>query len=73
MRLQGQTFGADIIARIRTTISENQETTRSGLSRQVCEWLDWRSTNGKLCEIDARKALLELERSGSCQGICRII
>ena len=67
MRLQGQTFGADIIARIRTTISENRETTRSGLSRQVCEWLDWRSTNGKLRELDARKALLELERSGLIQ------
>lgn len=67
MRLQGQTFGTDIIARIRTTISEDLETTRSGLSRLVCEWLDWRSMNGNLREIDARKAMLELERAGLIQ------
>jgi hypothetical protein len=64
MRFQGQIFGADIIARIQASISEGLETTRSGLSRQLCEWLDWRSVNGKLCEIDARKALLVLEREG---------
>ena len=64
MRFLGQTFGADIIARIRTTLSAGIETTRSGLSRRLCEWLDWRSVNGKLREIDARKALLALEREG---------
>jgi len=64
MRFQGQIFGTDIIARIQTSISEGLETTRSGLSRQLCEWLDWRSVNGKLREIDARKALLALEREG---------
>jgi len=64
MRFLGQTFGADIIARIRATVSAGLETTRSGLSRQLCEWLDWRSVNGKLREIDARKALLALEREG---------
>ena len=64
MRFLGQTFGADIIARIRTTLSAGLETTRSGLSRQLCDWLDWRSVNGKLREIDARKALLALEREG---------
>jgi len=64
MRFLGQTFGADIIERIRTTIGAGLETTRSGLSRRVCEWLDWRSVNGHLREIDARKALLALEREG---------
>ena len=64
MRFLGQTFGADIIARIRATVNAGLETTRSGLSRRLCEWLDWRSVNGKLREIDARKALLALEREG---------
>ena len=64
MRLQGQTFSSAIIERIKTTVRENAQVTRSGLSRKVCQWLDWRSVNGKLREIDARKALLELERSG---------
>ena len=64
MRLQGQTFGSVIIERIKTCLRENSQLTRSGLSREVCQWLDWRSTNGKLREIDARKALLELERAG---------
>ena len=64
MRLQGQTFSTVIIERIKVTLRENPQMTRSGLSREVCQWLDWRSINDKLCEIDARKALLELERAG---------
>ena len=64
MRLLGRTLGPELVERIRTTLDEGLETTRSGLSRRVCEWLDWRSVNGRLREIDARKALLELERAG---------
>jgi hypothetical protein len=64
MRFLGQTFGTDIIERIRTTLDTGLETTRSGLSRRVCEWLDWRSVTGKPREIDARKALLALENKG---------
>jgi len=37
----GQTFGANLIERIRAAVSSGPETTRSGLSRRVCEWLDW--------------------------------
>lgn len=64
MRLQGQTFSSVIIERIKATLRENSQMTRSGLSREVCQWLDWRSANDKLRELDARKALLELERVG---------
>ena len=64
MRFLGQTFGAELIERIRAAVSSGLETTRSGLSRRVCEWLDWRSVTGQLREIDARKALLALERAG---------
>ncbi|MDO9528950.1 MAG: DUF4338 domain-containing protein [Syntrophales bacterium] len=34
------------------------------MSRQVCEWLDWRAPNGKYQDMSCRKALLELERRG---------
>jgi hypothetical protein len=64
MRFLGQTFGAELIERIRAAVSSGGETTRSGLSRRVCEWLDWHSVTGQLREIDARKALLALERAG---------
>lgn len=64
MRFLGQTFGADLIERIRSAVDSGLETTRSGLSRRVCEWLDWRSVTGRLREVDARKALLALERAG---------
>jgi len=64
MRVKGQTFSTGIIERIKATLREDSQATRSGLSRQVCRWLEWRSGNGKLREIDARKALLELERCG---------
>lgn len=64
MRLLGQTFGPDIIERIREAIDTGAVTTRTGLSRRLCEWLDWRSVTGRLRELDARKALLALEREG---------
>ncbi len=64
MKLLGQTFGPNLVERIRATLREDPETTRSGLSRRICEWLDWCSASGKPREIDARKALLELERAG---------
>jgi hypothetical protein len=37
---------------------------RRALSLRVCEWLQWRSANGKLKEVSCRKALLELHRRG---------
>jgi hypothetical protein len=37
---------------------------RRALSLGVCEWLHWRSANGKLKEVSCRKALLELHRRG---------
>ena len=35
------------------------------LFRRVCEWLNWRSANGRLKEMSCRKALVRLERSGT--------
>ena len=47
--------------RICNTVEMNPMLTRSALSRQVCEWLNWRAANGTLREVSCRKALLKLE------------
>jgi hypothetical protein len=62
MRLFGQEFEAGMVERIRGTIAADAGLTRSGLSRQVCEWLDWRTPHGSLREVSCRKALLKLEK-----------
>ena len=62
MEICGQHFSAEIVNWIRATINASPGISRRALSRQVCEWLDWRGANGKLKEMSCRKALLELER-----------
>lgn len=64
MRLYGQDFEAETVERICRAIAADKELTRSGLSRQVCEWLDWRSPSGALREMSCRKGLLKLEALG---------
>lgn len=53
-----------MIRRIRDVIAADEGLTRSELSRQVCEWLDWRIPNGAWQEVSCRKALLKLEALG---------
>ena len=50
---------------IRGVIAAGKGLTRSGLSRQVCEWLKWRTPRGALREVSCRKALLKLEARGA--------
>ena len=64
MRLYGQEFGAGTVSRIRDAVNADEGLTRSALSRQVCEWLNWRTAQGALREMSCRKALLELEARG---------
>ncbi|PYS25869.1 MAG: IS4 family transposase [Acidobacteria bacterium] len=58
----GRQFSSDMISRIQTTVNGDALLSRRKLSRQVCEWLDWRSPNGRLQEMSCRKALAELNR-----------
>ncbi len=60
----GLEFSAETIRRIQETIASEPGLSRSGLSRRVCQWLDWRSANGKLKEVSCRVALLRLHRGG---------
>jgi hypothetical protein len=62
--LIGRTFSDDIIARIGQMIAREPTISRRQLSRQVCEWMDWRNPSGRLQEMSCRKALLELDRRG---------
>jgi len=62
-----QQFTPEIIAHLQALIDANPGWSRRKLSVQVCEWLAWRSPNGKLKEMSCRVALLELERGGLLQ------
>lgn len=60
----GQYFNTETIDRINKGIESEPRISRRALSRQICEWLDWRSANGKLQEMSCRKALLVLRNRG---------
>lgn len=60
----GLDFSTETIRRIQDTIAAEPGLSRSDLSRRVCQWLDWRSANGKLKEVSCRVALLKLHRRG---------
>jgi len=62
MEICGQHFRLGVINRIRATVNADPGISRRALSRQVCEWLNWRGANGKLKEMSCRKALMELAR-----------
>ena len=53
-----------MVEQIRNAIAADEGLTRSGLSRRVCEWLNWRTFSGSLREVSCRKALLKLEERG---------
>jgi hypothetical protein len=64
MRVYGQEFSTDIINRINRMVINEPDISRRVLSRRVCEWLDWRSSNGAFQEGSCRKALVKLNRQG---------
>jgi hypothetical protein len=62
MQLCGREFSAAMIARIAKTLMADPSLSRRSLSLLVCQWMQWRATNGKWKEVSCRKALLELHR-----------
>ena len=62
MKIYGQYFNKDLVDRIKETIKQEPEISRSTLSRRVCKWLNWISPMGKPCEVSCRKALLKLDK-----------
>lgn len=64
MTIGGQHIDEGIIARIQGIIDGNPGAKRGALSRRICEHLKWRSRNGRLKEVSARKLLSRLDREG---------
>ena len=55
-------FTEKLMAQIAETIKTEPLISRRRLSQRICEWMNWRSPNGKLREVSCRKALVELHR-----------
>ncbi len=62
MRICGQEFGGETIARIRELIGKGLSRTR--LSQEVCRLLDWKNRAGRLKEMSCRMALNILHEKG---------
>ncbi len=60
----GQCFDTALLNRVHETIQRQPRLSRRALSRQLRQWLDWKSLNGRLKEMSARTALLRLHRQG---------
>lgn len=57
----------DVVERISEFIKDTPEVTRYGLSRQVCEWIEWKGVDGRPKDMSCRAALLKLHRQGKIQ------
>ena len=64
MEICGQHFSSGILAQIQQAAHQEPSLSRRALSRQICEWLDWRSPNGRLKDMSCRKALVKMQASG---------
>lgn len=64
MQVMGRDFSEDILCRIRTRVQGEPELTRSALSREVCDWMQWHAPDGRPKEVGCRVALLKLARRG---------
>jgi hypothetical protein len=64
MDVCGQYFSQALLDRIQETIRSEPSISRLDLSRRVCEWLNWRSPNGRLQDMGCRKALAHLHHRG---------
>ncbi len=66
-RYCGRQFSEQEIKAIITLIKLNPEMRRAGLSRLVCEKLNWYTPNGKLKEMSCRVAMLRMQDDGLIQ------
>lgn len=64
MVICGNEISSEKIHLIKDMIAENQQISRTQLSKQVCERFNWRSPKGKLKDMSCRVALLKLHRQG---------
>ena len=62
MLIGGRKFSEGILERIRARVRDEPTLTRTALSREVCEWLDWRGAHGQVKDMSCRVSLLKLAR-----------
>ncbi|MCR4292312.1 MAG: IS4 family transposase [Candidatus Kuenenia sp.] len=67
MRICGKEISDENISQIREIIAENWQKSRTQLSRQICEALEWRGPNGRLKDASCRVVLLRLHHKGIIQ------
>lgn len=61
----GQEFTPELLGRISDLLIAQPQLSRRALSRQVCEWLNWRAHDGRLKQMSCRVALCKLARAGA--------
>lgn len=64
MFVAGHEFSEATLTRIRSRLRSDATLTRSALSREVCEWLGWRTHDGRPKEVNCRVALQRLAQRG---------
>jgi len=65
MEACGRHFSIEVLERIQAAVDADPSVSRRSLSREVCEWLDWRGPNGKRQEMSCRVALRQLHDRGA--------
>lgn len=60
----GRQFTEEELQQVRALIAASPDATRTALSRQVCQWLDWRKADGGWKEVSCRVALLRMHEDG---------
>lgn len=60
----GQRVPEEVLQRLHSTLASEPNLSRRQLSLRLCQWLNWKSPNGQLQQLRARRALLHLHRQG---------
>lgn len=60
----GRVFPREVLERINAAVRDPPKWSRAELARRVCDWLDWRTANGKPKEMSCRVALVRLAERG---------
>ena len=64
MRYCGRQFSAEEMALIQRILHEDPADTRYGISKRVCQQLNWRKADGGLKDMSCRVALLRMQKDG---------
>jgi hypothetical protein len=65
--IQGRLIRPEDVERMRRWLEAHPESNRTGLSRELCAWWNWRNGVGRLKDMAARSLLLKLEAQGHLQ------